>query len=118
MLCDRCHTSLSNTLSMQCAICVNVQLCMDCFSSGVKIGDHESNHPYRLVDLGSQPVFDEEWTADEEILLLDGIARYGMGNWNDVANHIGSKTKTKLKVEQHYNAVFLKSKRAPLPVCI
>lgn len=51
-------------------------------------------------------------------MLLEGIERYGMGNWQDVANHIGAKSKNKAKVEQHYSAVYLNSDTKPLPVPI
>jgi transcriptional adapter 2-alpha len=38
---------------------------------------------------------------------------YGLGNWSDVADHVG--TKEKQQCEQHYYAVYLESKSAPLP---
>ena len=36
-----------------------------------------------------------------------------MGNWSDVADHVG--TKSKQKCEQHYYDVYLNSTTAPLP---
>lgn len=37
------------------------------------------------------PLFDEMWGADEEILLLEAIEMYGLGNWTDVSDHVGTK---------------------------
>jgi transcriptional adapter 2-alpha len=37
------------------------------------------------------PLFDEAWGADEEILLLEAIEMYGLGNWSDVSDHVGTK---------------------------
>lgn len=51
-----------------------------------------------------------------ELLLLEGLTLQGLGNWQAVAEHIG--TRTKEEVEQHYNAVYINSPNWPLPVCI
>lgn len=39
---------------------------------------------------------------------------YGFGNWTEVAEHVG--TKTKLQCIDHYNAVYISSPCFPLPV--
>ncbi|KAG1694994.1 hypothetical protein DVH05_020924 [Phytophthora capsici] len=46
-----------------------------------------------------------EWTADEELLLLEGIEMFGMGNWKDIAEHIA--TKSDKKCEKHYLTAYL-----------
>lgn len=46
-----------------------------------------------------------EWTADEELLLLEGIEMFGMGNWKDIAEHVA--TKTEKKCEVHYMNTYL-----------
>lgn len=38
------------------------------------------------------PLLDECWGADEEILLLEAIEMYGLGNWSDVSDHVGTKS--------------------------
>ncbi|KAF4035797.1 SWIRM domain-containing protein [Phytophthora infestans] len=45
------------------------------------------------------------WTADEELLLLEGIEVFGMGNWKDIAEHVA--TKTDKKCEKHYLTAYL-----------
>ncbi len=54
------------------------------------------------------------YTRLRELLLLEGIALQGLGNWQAVAEHIG--TRTKEEVEQHYNIVYINSQDWPLPV--
>ncbi|RLN75197.1 hypothetical protein BBJ28_00010807 [Nothophytophthora sp. Chile5] len=49
-----------------------------------------------------------EWTADEELLLLEGIEMFGMGNWKDIAEHV--VTKSDKKCEVHYMTAYLGSK--------
>ncbi|POM80833.1 Transcriptional adapter 2-alpha, partial [Phytophthora palmivora] len=46
-----------------------------------------------------------EWTADEELLLLEGIEMFGMGNWKDIAEHV--VTKSDKKCEKHYLTAYL-----------
>ncbi|KAJ2795014.1 Transcriptional adapter ada2, partial [Coemansia furcata] len=53
------------------------------------------------------------WSADEELLLIDGLRQFGMGNWKDAADHVA--TKTKEECEQHYNEVYVGSASWPLP---
>ncbi|OWY97730.1 Transcriptional adapter 2-alpha [Phytophthora megakarya] len=45
------------------------------------------------------------WTADEELLLLEGIEMFGMGNWKDIAEHV--VTKSEKKCEIHYLTAYL-----------
>jgi len=42
------------------------------------------------------------------------LCRSGLGNWIDVAEHVG--TKTKAKCESHFLNIYLKSVSTPLPV--
>ena len=49
-----------------------------------------------------------------ELLLIEGIAQEGLGNWHMIAEHVG--TRTKEDVEEHYNSVYVDSPNWPLPV--
>lgn len=49
-----------------------------------------------------------------ELLLIEGISQEGLGNWQMIAEHIG--TRTKEDVEEHYNSVYVDSRDWPLPV--
>ncbi|KAL6992912.1 hypothetical protein U1Q18_011030 [Sarracenia purpurea var. burkii] len=94
-------------------MCPDFDLCIECFSVGAEVTPHKSNHPYRVMDNLSFPLICPDWNADEEILLLEGIEMYGMGNWAEIAEHVG--TKSKEKCIQHYNDVYMNSPFFPLP---
>lgn len=49
-----------------------------------------------------------------ELLLLEGLSLQGMGNWQAIAEHVGTRTKD--EIEKHYNAVYVDSPDWPLPV--
>ena len=49
-----------------------------------------------------------------ELLLIEGIALQGIGNWQAVSEHVG--TRTKEEIEQHYYDVYINSPNWPLPV--
>jgi hypothetical protein len=51
-----------------------------------------------------------------ELLLVEGVAQQGLGNWQAVAEHVG--TRTKEEVEEHYNTVYVDSPNWPRPVRI
>ncbi|KAK4486781.1 hypothetical protein RD792_006636 [Penstemon davidsonii] len=59
------------------------------------------------------PLICSDWNADEEMLLLEGIEMYGFGNWNEVAEHVGTKSKS--QCVDHYSLIYMNSKCFPLP---
>jgi len=111
--CDYCLCDITNVLHIKCATCPDFDLCLECFAAGKAVTPHEPNHPYRIMQQITVPIFTPDWGADEELLLLEAIKMYGLGNWQEAANHVGSKTKQ--QVEQHYMKVYLESPTAPLP---
>jgi hypothetical protein len=60
------------------------------------------------------PVLTTDWTANEELLLLEGIEMHGLGNWIDVSNHLS--TKTAADCERHFFSVYVDIPSHPLPV--
>jgi len=48
---------------------------------------HKATHAYMVFDNLNFPVFDPAWTAGEELSLVQGIMKYGLGNWNDIAEN-------------------------------
>lgn len=88
-------------------------MCLNCFS--VAAADdfpHRPDHPYRLVEKIEQPLFATEWTADEEIRLLEALSEHGPHHWKAVADYVG---KTPKKCQTHYEHVYLDGPSAPLP---
>jgi transcriptional adapter 2-alpha len=88
---------------------------VQCFSSGASSNAHQpATHPFRVIEQNSFPIFDREWGADEELLLLEGAEIYGLGSWADIADHIGGY-RHKDEVRDHYLKVYVDSSRFPLP---
>ncbi|KII92702.1 hypothetical protein PLICRDRAFT_27727 [Plicaturopsis crispa FD-325 SS-3] len=116
--CDACNCDLTHSIRIKCAdpICEpgdGVDICPGCFCAGKEFAKHKRGHAYRVVELHSYPIFSEDWGADEELLLLEGISSQGLGNWQAIAEHVG--TRTKEEVEEHYNSVYVNSPHWPLP---
>jgi len=111
--CHYCSKDISAVVRIKCAVCADCTLCVECFSVGVEPHPHEASHAYHVIDDLSFPLFTMDWGADEEILLLEAIEIYGLGNWTEVAEHVG--TKTKLQCHQHYFDCYVNSETTPLP---
>ncbi|KAJ3997841.1 hypothetical protein F5050DRAFT_1748793 [Lentinula boryana] len=116
--CDACSSDLTHTIRIKCAdpVCEagdGVDLCPACFCTGKEFASHKRGHPYRLIEISSQPIFSEDWGADEELLLVKGIASHGFGNWKKIAEAV--RTHTKEECAAHYNEVYVNSKSWPLP---
>jgi transcriptional adapter 2-alpha len=80
-----------------------------------KVGNtHKADHPYRVLDALDFPLFEEGWCADEELILVEGLETYGIGNWEQIAELMG--TKTKEQCAYHYKRVFIDSDAWPEPV--
>ncbi|CAH1264217.1 transcriptional adapter 2-beta-like isoform X1 [Branchiostoma lanceolatum] len=89
--CNYCQVDIT-TLRVKCADCNDFDLCLECFSSGAELGNHTRDHDYQIVDQGNFSLCESEWTALEELAVLEGIEQYGYGNWEEIADHIGNKT--------------------------
>ncbi|KAI5960169.1 ADA2 [Candida pseudojiufengensis] len=111
--CDVCSSDCTNRLRVQCAICSDYDLCVPCFAAGLTTGDHKPWHDYQIIEQNTYPIFDRNWGADEELLLIQGCETFGLGNWADIADHIGNRSKE--EVAQHYYKIYLESKDYPLP---
>ncbi|XP_064962106.1 transcriptional adapter ADA2-like isoform X1 [Musa acuminata AAA Group] len=111
--CNYCNKDISGKIRIKCTKCPDFDLCVECFSVGAEVTPHKSNHPYRVMDNLSFPLICPDWNADEEILLLEGIEMYSLGNWAEVAEHVG--TKSKALCIDHYTSSYLNSPCYPLP---
>ena len=114
-ICDYCRRDLTNIVRIKCAICSDFDLCVECFTAGAELSPHKRDHDYRVMDNLSFPIFAEDWGADDELLLLEGIEMYGLGNWADIADLVA--TKTKEECERHYLEAYINVPTCPLPVC-
>ena len=115
--CDVCSIDITSTVRINCAdpICHEYDLCVPCFYRGEKSKKHDpQTHAYKVVEQNSIPIYVEDWGADEELLMLEGSERYGLGSWADVAEHIGGY-REKDEVRDHYIDVYINSSLFPLP---
>ncbi|UZJ52560.1 hypothetical protein CBS101457_001880 [Exobasidium rhododendri] len=113
--CDVCGLDISSTVRVSCASCENhpdaqdtYDLCCFCFLEGAESSSHKAYHDYRVVEQHAYPIFCDGWGADEELLLIEGAIIYGLGNWADIADHIGNRTKE--ETEDHYFKVFIEGR--------
>lgn len=88
---------------------------MPCFGEGKASNAHQpAIHPFRVIEQNSFPIFDADWGADEELLLLEGAEIYGLGSWADIADHIGGY-RHKDEVRDHYLDTYVHSSKFALP---
>jgi transcriptional adapter 2-alpha len=67
-----------------------------------------------VIEQNSIPIFAEDWGADEELLLLEGAEKYGLGSWADISEHIGGY-RSRDEVRDHYINTYVESNLFPLP---
>ncbi|KAK3100129.1 hypothetical protein FSP39_015155 [Pinctada imbricata] len=100
---------------IQCKQCpgeTEVKICLLCFSKGAEFDEHKSDHGYVVVK-NDFPLFENSWTANDEVTMLDTLSDCGYGNWSDVAQRM--RTKSKEEIERHYNKCFINNPPAELP---
>ncbi|GAA5890767.1 hypothetical protein JCM6882_000651 [Rhodosporidiobolus microsporus] len=118
--CDACSADITHTVHVRCAervggdgesegnlTCPDFDLCVDCFLHGKALGPHRPTHAYRIISSHSFPIFNRDWGADEELALIEGAEMYGLGNWADIAEHVGGRTKE--ECAEHYRLTYLES---------
>ena len=98
---------------VKCAVCHNVDLCLECFAVGVEVWPHKRTHAYKVVENLSFPLLSPDWGADEELLLLDAVSTFGLCNWKDISGHVGNRTAEQCRA--HYHEVYISSPARPLP---
>ena len=113
--CDYCRIAFRRDLHIQCASCRDIRLCLTCFSYGKELPPHKNNHDYYVIEYIEKSVYENNnnnnnnnvtsWCGHEDILLLDGIEKYGLGNWKKIASHIGNN-KTSKQTELHYLQIY------------
>lgn len=103
--------------AIKCAKCPEFFLCLQCFSCGVEGGSHKAEHGYQIDNDSSIAVFSNRspWAAFEEEALLDAVEQYSIGNWEDVAEFL--KTRTADECQEHFNTYFINGNigKATLP---
>lgn len=110
--CDSCFKDISQVLRIQCAVCEEVDLCAECFANGVEFQSHLRHHDYRIIPPLIFPIYEDSWRADEELLLIEGCESHGLGNWEDIAEHVGAKDQW--QCEAHFYSSYLAPLEPPI----
>lgn len=82
---------------IHCHDCVSsCEVCLNCFSHGAEFGEHRSDHSFSVVrnDLS---ILTCDWTASQEVQLLDSVLHYGFGNWTEIAKFVAGKSEAECK---------------------
>jgi len=49
--CEKCHLDVSDIVRIKCAVCADVELCVECFAEGAELDSHKKEHPFSLIVL-------------------------------------------------------------------
>lgn len=137
--CDACFKDISGIVRIQCVECQDLDLCVECFAAGVEGSStasssskaagglvvssgcgmkHIKTHSYRVIPPLDFVLFKEDksgslpWRADEELLLVEGMEVCGVGNWDGISQHVGTRTPS--QCQEHYTRVYLDSSEFPI----
>ncbi|XP_076305994.1 transcriptional adapter 2-beta-like isoform X1 [Tachypleus tridentatus] len=104
--CNYCQEEITE-IRVKCSQCQDFDLCLQCFSCGVEIGQHKNKHGYELIDCGTFLIFPTAgaWKAVDELLLLEAVEHYGFGNWEGIAQHF--KDRSLEDVRDHYIDMYI-----------
>lgn len=100
--CDCCEKDITFRTRIQCAECEDFDLCGICYAKALEIKHHKNSHKYHVITKLDFPLFSHNWSAKEELLLFEGLEKYGFGNWADISTHIATD-KSKQDCKEHYN---------------
>ena len=94
-------------------------MCLECHRHGLTKEDtkpqHKPNHAYFIHDKLNYPILVEDWTAKDELQLIQGIMRCGLGNWKDVADMYVKGGKTADDCEEHFYTFYNRTRDDFLP---
>ncbi|VEN33462.1 unnamed protein product [Callosobruchus maculatus] len=99
--CANCYSEVTNQYIL-CDKCDTI-ICLACFSNGAEFGEHKSNHDYRILSTKFVLFKDSDWSAEEEMKLLDAILNYG--NWNLVSQELPNRSIS--EIIDHYDYFYL-----------
>ncbi|KAK8564318.1 hypothetical protein V6N13_005448 [Hibiscus sabdariffa] len=89
--CNSCSADCSRK-RYHCQKQADFDLCTDCFSNG-KFGSGMSSSDFILMEPADAPgLSGGKWTDQETLLLLEALELY-KENWNEIAEHVATKTK-------------------------
>lgn len=99
--CSNCYSEVVSQYIL-CEKC-NVNICLECFSKGAEFFEHKNDHDYRILTTKFVLFENSDWTAEEELILLDSILNYN--NWNQIAQELPNRSVQ--EVIDHYDYFYL-----------
>lgn len=113
MICERNITKSVKVRDM--TVKSQIVFCVDCLSKGTeKEGlPHSRDSAYYIYDSLKFPLISKDWSAQETLLLVQGIMKCGLGNWTDIASQF-VKTKTPDDCEVFYLSTLYVSGDRPI----
>ncbi|EOA15972.1 hypothetical protein CARUB_v10004067mg [Capsella rubella] len=90
--CNSCSADCSRK-RYHCPKQADFDLCTECFNSGKFSSDNMSSSDFILMEPAEAPgVGSGKWTDQETLLLLEALEIF-KENWNEIAEHVATKTK-------------------------
>ncbi|EAY09985.1 Myb-like DNA-binding domain containing protein [Trichomonas vaginalis G3] len=111
--CSVCKRPIQEEKCLRCTNCPQYYTCVECFSDGLVAEKHLTSHQNVVMDPEPLTGLTDDWNSNEELLLLSGIQKFGIGNWHVISDYIG--TKSSIQCESHYFGTFIDCPTAPLP---
>ncbi|PPR90503.1 hypothetical protein GOBAR_AA30176 [Gossypium barbadense] len=88
--CNSCSADCSRK-RYHCQKQADFDLCTDCFNNGT-FGSGMSSSDFILMEPADPGLSGGKWTDQETLLLLEALELY-KENWNEIAEHVATKTK-------------------------
>ena len=102
--CSSCHLVLKQPF-IRCKTCKSHEsICLECFSKGREFNKHKKSHKYVIVN-EEFSVLEPDWTASEEVKLLEALLTKGEGNWEEISRLV--PTKSPAECQRHYENQYL-----------
>lgn len=103
--CECCLAEITKSTYIKCSVCPTFFMCVNCYCSGKSKGEHLVSHAYQVIDPLNFPLFTADWAAKEELMLLEGMLKFGYGNWGSISQYMSSN-KAAWDCERHYKQIF------------
>ncbi|CAM9384022.1 unnamed protein product [Ectocarpus sp. 12 AP-2014] len=117
--CDSCSKDITGLCYIRCEECKQeVDLCAACFFAGMEPLGHKKTHSYRVMDKLDKPIFTEDWTAAEELSLMDQVKKMGLGAWEEISDSkLFYRRHSSSELNARYLDTYLSQYGSVLPPC-
>ncbi|KAH0795342.1 Myb-like DNA-binding domain containing protein [Histomonas meleagridis] len=110
--CRTCLRDIENECYIICTKCKTFSQCLECFNLGIESGTHLKTHSFIVAKTPISPIFDNSWSHEDELFLLDAISKFGFGNWEGPSKLLKRSAQ---ECRDHYFLTYLSSSNPPFP---